>query len=242
MSAVEGYKLPIAIQGKYFKDRFDALKRYTGAFEQMLQEPMMFDDQHRLPLDELLQQLVMTSEVLVCVDGDDIVGVAIFYDVCVTHSAHFGGWVSPKYRQGFSNQKLVREFLCDNVMDYAWNDLKLIRVESKVAHENVSAHSFARHAGFDSVGYLTMEMAFFGRLCDSVIYEAVNPAYVISPVEERAHGWRREQQGSDTASESVSGSTSPEHGDDSGGEFALEYAAGGADDSLTESVGLGGYW
>lgn len=226
MSALQGYSKRPEIQKKYFEDRLAHLKVYQPAFEVMLQEPLLLDDGLRTPVDQFMVWLVTTCETLICLDDKTLVGICSFASVVPGRRAECIAWLNPAYRgpDNLKAQKIVKEFITDDILDYAWKDLGLQKITVKVAVENEPSLALVKNIGFELCGTLHQDIQIFGRLHDSFIFELLNPALTVEPIEERIHGGKRTVVQPDTAAvdselpaaddESAGESASPEPDDD----------------------------
>lgn len=194
-SSFRGYQQAPEAQLQYFQHRLDKMKAYTPAVEQMLNEPLLVDDLYRGTPEDVITFFITQTESLVCLDEGKVAGLAVFLNVIVNREAEFMGWVNPDYRSGnFENQKKIRVFLSD-VMEYAWNRLNLVRMETRVSKENKPALHFAENAGFQIIGNLRKNFQTQGRLLDSVLLEAVNPKFEIPEIEKITHVRSEKTQG-----------------------------------------------
>lgn len=143
----------------------------------MLNEPFFVDDDFRVTPEAYAEYLVTQCDTLVCKSDEKIVGIAVFSDIRAQRSAEFIGWISPAFREGFSNQKVTRSFLHGEVLDYAWNDLKLVKLEAWVYPENTGALALLTNLGFKYVGECAADMKINGELVATMQWELVNPVY-----------------------------------------------------------------
>ncbi|HIA51284.1 MAG TPA: N-acetyltransferase [Candidatus Melainabacteria bacterium] len=179
-SSLKGKQLPANLQEKYFKDRYDLLAKYADHIVDMLSEPNFIDDMFRIPVADYLKYLVLSCETLLVQDDQEgVMGAAVFSDVLPGRHAEFGGYIVPAFREGASIPRLraVRKAMHEDVLDYAWNDLKLVKLTSRVAKINKSAIRLLENLGFRRVGELRYEMQLSGSLVDMFLYELINPTY-----------------------------------------------------------------
>lgn len=132
-----------------------------------------------VPAETYCRFMVRTQETLICKRDADVVGLACFSEIVPGRSATFLGWIAPGAREGFGNQKMMRSFLHDDVLGYAWNTLKLIRLEARCHPGNHAAVSLLKNAGFRMVGTCQADLLLHGQLCATLLWELVNPAVVI---------------------------------------------------------------
>lgn len=189
MSAKQAYLLPDNVRQTYFEKRLQAIAKYAPIFEQLLAEPYVVDDYFRVPVDQFLGYAVTQCETLICREGDNVVGVAMFMHVIPTRSAEILAWIAPEYRKdNYAGQKAVLEFIRDDIFPYAWETLNLPRVEAIIATPNKSSIALVENIGFRKIGTARLDLQFFGQLSDSFRFELINPAYEIGEVEELIHG------------------------------------------------------
>jgi len=195
ISALKGYQQQPQMRERYFQARYEALAPYKSSFQAMMDEQYLIDDMYRTDIDDYLKRLVTGCETLIFLDVKAVVGIAIFNNIVVGRSAEFAGWVAPEYRSpNYQGQKAVKLFADEDVLDYAWNELKLVKMEARVATSNLPGQSFMKNVGFARIGEIAVDLQFYDQLFDSVLFELVNPAFRLPPVEERIHGIRRQEK------------------------------------------------
>jgi RimJ/RimL family protein N-acetyltransferase len=168
--------------------RIQALSRFSAIFEDMLAQPYFLDEMCRSTLEDYIRYLVTNCETLILTADKEVVGAAIFSSIVPGRDAQFAGWVDPSYRlnAGYRRQRLVADLMREEVLPHAWNDLKLLRLESRVCIKNRPAIKFAMNAGFAPVGKLNFEFMTSRTLFDTFLLEAVNPALRLDPLTVKA--------------------------------------------------------
>ncbi len=188
VSAAQGYALAPEVQENYFKNRQELLSKYRTEIEQMMAEPLFLDDNMRGSVDAFMNFIVRRCETLICREGKEVVGIAIINVTKVNRSAELIGWVAPKYRRGYANQKKVRLFMQEDILPYAFTRMRLVRIEFRCDSRNRAALKFATNSGFEMMGIARLDLLIFGLLSDSFLLERINPAFIIQPAEEITHG------------------------------------------------------
>lgn len=179
ISSLDANKLAPEHRNQYFDKRFKAIVKYAPHVNAMMQEPYFMDDAFRVPLEDYLKHLVLFNETLICTNEGEVMGAAVFSDVVPGRKAVFAGWINPEWRSGspFARQKLVRETFND-VLSYAWDDLKLVKLTSQCATINRPAIRLLENLGFKRVGTVRYELQIMSELVDMFQYELINPIYV----------------------------------------------------------------
>lgn len=200
-SALDSQRIPGQFRDDYFKERAQKLAQYAQEIAQALSEPLILDDNARVPdLEAAIWHMARNFETLICKDGKNVVGIAIFSGVQPRRNANFMGWIAPEYRTGtLSNSRKIRDFWREDVLDYAFNTLGLPKFETRCVGANERAINFALRSGFAFVGIARLDFQIQGVLCDSVVFEYLNPALAIRASEERSNGRQSER----TAPESI---------------------------------------
>lgn len=247
VSALQGLSKPEQVRTQYYQSRYQALLKFKDVIQAILAEPLFLDDFHRVEPEVYCNFLVHSAETLICKNGSEVVGVGCFSEVVPSRSATFFGWITPAARAGFGGQKMMRSFLHEDVLDYAWNTLKLIRLEARCHPDNKAAASLLENAGFRMVGRLSSDLLIYGNLSDTLLWELVNPNYAIEPVQERVRGSvdgqpeaEEQQQLDDDADDDVEVGEPDDSGSDY--EFARIYGAAssaGANRSGSLDAGAG---
>lgn len=164
--------------------------KYLPVVADVVNEPMYIDDIYKsLTPAEQLQRLLWTGELLISLVGEQadkmvVVGFATLSDLVVGRSATLGGWVSPAFRsKSLSVQKMIRKFIREDILTYAFNTLGLQKLKCEMSVHNRPAVRFAHNLGFRGIGILQSEVYFNGIAHDTLMAELLNPQF-FSPVEE----------------------------------------------------------
>ena len=195
ISLADGLQKAEQVRQKYFQDRAKLLlKNYSNELAAMFNEPMIIDQSVRpSSIEELACWLVTNAETLICKDGDQVVGIGIYFGVIPGRSATFIGWISPEYRKSKNfleaRQKgaTIKEFWQDDMIPYAFKKFEVAKIETRCCTLNQRAINFALRTGFKAVGISRLDYAIQNQLYDSVIFEYLNPVYQVEPVEEKVH-------------------------------------------------------
>lgn len=191
VSSSQGHALPEESRKMFFQARLNSLTKYSGAFAQMLAEPLILDDtsEFRKGLPAFMQFLVLRCETIVFVLGGEVFGIAVINVRQQNRTGEIMVWVAPQFRQGYRNQKMIRMLTREALAPFLWERLKLVRVETRCAAINEHAISAAKNLRFSLIGIARLDFLIQGRLCDSVLLELVNPAYSIPPEEVLIHDY-----------------------------------------------------
>lgn len=203
VSALGGLQKAEQVREKYYQDRAGRLLKYYGTeLAAMFSEPMIVDQSIRPNrIEQLIEFLVFNCETVICKDGDDVVGIGVFFNVAPGRQATLIGWIAPQYRKGgISAAQKIKEFWNDGVMAYAWDSLNLKKVEAKCCELNRRALAFALKAGFKAVGFCRLDYMIEETLYGSVLFECLNPAYEVQPLKEKRINGRKSKR---AAAESV---------------------------------------
>jgi RimJ/RimL family protein N-acetyltransferase len=177
LSAQAGYQQAAESQLGYFQAQLDELANYIESFEAMYSEPLIFDDSLRVGIEEFLKQIVLACEILILLDeASAVAGICIFNPVRKDINYEIIGWVAPKYRVGIANQRFVLQRYREEVLPYAWNRLKIVKLSSTTHVQNRAAIRFNRNVGLEMTGHSRKEMMVQGELCDALRFECINPA------------------------------------------------------------------
>lgn len=221
ISSMKGNELPDNLRRQYFTDRFNRLCKYAESVQDMLQEPNFIDDLFRIPIAQYLEYLVLHCETMVVEHEGSVMGAAVLSDLIPGRRAEFGGWIHPTFREGLTNQKLVRSAMFGDVLDYAWNDLKLVKLTARCAKINKPAIRLLRNIGFRLIGESELDMQVLGNLVDTLHFECINPNF-----KEIFNGWRRiKTDGTKLSAAPVRDHEQAEPSDESTGDNAAECAA-----------------
>ncbi len=216
------------------------------------------DDGFKVTVEQYCEYLVTRCETLICKADDQVAGIAIFSELSA-RSGLFIGWIAPEFREGFANQKVTRSLLHGDVLDYAWSDLKLIRLEARCHPSNSGAMSLLANLGFSYVGTCRADMLIDGTLSDTLLWDLVNPDYQVVedlPVKERTSklqetsfglGWNDDEDEDDaTGAETEyslesdgAESTEPEATSDDDDEPAVKHGTAGATGAVGFSADSG---
>lgn len=236
ISAMDGYRKDPRVQEKYFEDRAKFLLKHGEELAQMLSEPMVMDDVSRETTD-WIRWFVTNAETLICKTGDKVLGIAVLFGVQPGRTTSFMAWIAPEFREGsFRNGRMIKQLFRD-VLEYAFERLKVAKIETRCCIANERAINFATKAGFRAVGVARLDYQINGALYDSVIFEYLNPALEVEPIEEILHG--RESQS--TPAEPVSdddGDEQFEPGEQPPESGSCDFAS--ARDAITRLAPIGG--
>lgn len=217
--ASKGYLLPAELRQGYFEALYEKHKQHVGRYLPAFEEPLFLDDGKKQTAD-LLWEMATGHDVFVCLEGEKVVGFASLHSFSASRHAELLGYVSPEYRKTLGRK--TARFVMQDLLPYAWNELRLIKLKASVSERNTGAIRFLTRLGFICCGRHRVEELFGGRLHDILDFELLNPAYF---PEVEASVRTAEEQQQPTGNDDVSVPKSGDNvagGDASAGEGAVK--------------------
>lgn len=121
--------------------------------------------QERLP-----QWLQLKSLHLSILKNDFLIGAIGFHDIdFLNHSTSIGYWLD-KEQVG----KGIMTKCTKSLIDYAFNSLKLHRIEIRCAINNTRSQNIAKRLGFQKEGVLKDALNQYGEYFDAFLYSLIN--------------------------------------------------------------------